>query len=128
MQKSLKIFAIVCKVIAVIEWLGIAWIGVPWDISELRGTSHSAYRDSGDMGTPAWYHRIYWEIFVICALVLIAVIPNRWLVSSRFAFWISLLITLIPGIEVSTSFPGVISGTVLILLSSFLPISLICSF
>jgi hypothetical protein len=97
MQQFLKLIAIVCKVVAIVAWLGVAWVKVGLDVSDLRATSQPMYRDAPeDWGTPAFYHRTYLEIFEICGYVLLAVIPNRWLISWRPVFWVALLLAFAP--------------------------------
>jgi hypothetical protein len=138
MQQLLKPFAIACKVIAIIEWLGVAWVTIGLDVSDLRAKSQPMYRDAPqDWGTPAYYHRTYLQIFVICVLVVLAVLPNRWFVSSRPAFGISLFVSFAPlwgmivGSDIS-HFSDLIWLVILVALTSlyfsFLPLSLIFSF
>ena len=139
MQQLLKPFAIVCKVFAIIEWLCVAWVTIGLDISNLRATSQPMYRDAPqDWGTPAFYHRTYLQIFVVCVLVLLAVVPNRYLVFSRPVFWSSLFVALAPlWAVVAGSFPvhdlsdlfwPVVTLVLMSVYFGFLPLSLIFSF
>jgi hypothetical protein len=139
MQQTLRPFAIACKVVAIIEYLGGAWVKINLDVSGLRATSQPMYRDAPqDWGTAAYYHRTYSEIVVICLLLLLALIPNRWLVSSRFVFWVSMLIALTPILvvvansfsihDLSSWLDAFIALVLMSLFFGFLPLSLIFSF
>jgi hypothetical protein len=97
MRTLLKVFAWLCKIAAVLFWLGVAWTFIGLDISDLRATSQPMYRDAPeDWGTPAFKHRTYLQIAELVTLATLAILPNRWLVFSRVAFAISLLIALSP--------------------------------
>ena len=82
----MKALAIVCKILAAIIWIGIAWFKISLDIMILHLSSPP--RESPT--------QIYLEIFVLSVIALLAVVPNRWLVFSRIAFGISLVIALFP--------------------------------
>jgi hypothetical protein len=74
--------------------VGAAWFIVNMDIFSLSTPSH--WRESDDWGTPAYHNRIYFEVAEWLAQALLAMLPNRWLVSLRITFAAALLIALIP--------------------------------
>lgn len=81
MRLLLKISAWLCKIAAIVFWLGVAWVIVGLDVSNLRATSAPMYRDAPeDWGTPAFYRRTYLEVATLTAPGLIALLPNRWFV------------------------------------------------
>jgi len=132
MRAFLKALAWLCKIAAIAFWLGMAWVKVGLDVSNLRATSPPVYRDAPeDWGTPAFYHRAYLEIAALTALVGLAVLPNRWLVFSRVAFALSLLMALIPfhSIAISIAAPSdLVWMAPLAALFAVLPLSLILGF
>ena len=64
MRHFLKSVAMVCKVIAIIAWLALAWCLVGLYMS---GPNH--WNEAQDWGTPAYYHRVYLEIAGICGYI-----------------------------------------------------------
>ena len=94
MQSNLQPLAITCKITASVQAMAAAWLLIGDDIYMLRATSPP--RDVMDWGTPAFYHRLYVHIAVESLLVILVLIPNRWLVFSRITFMLSLAISLLP--------------------------------
>lgn len=95
MQSRVKPLAVGCKVIATLEALGMAWFLIGSWYLDMR--SATPPRDAPlDWGTPAYYQRTYLRITVVAVMALLVVIPNRWLVSSRILFSITLLMALSP--------------------------------
>src|ERR1035438_176066 len=93
----MKTAAITCKVLAILIWLGSAWFVLNFHVRDLRSPSPPYYRDAPvDWGTPAYLHRTCFHIAETALLTLLALVPNRILVSSRIAFGISLAAALIP--------------------------------
>ena len=137
MESSLKPPAIVCKVLASIEAIGAAWFLIGLDIYLLHATSPP--RDAQDWGTPAYYHRLYFNIAIVSLAAVLVLMPNRWLVFSRVVYSPSLIVALLPlGLSllfISEDFSLIFSdffGTffwwvVMILLSAPWPLSLIFS-
>jgi hypothetical protein len=80
MELFLKISAFVCKILAAIIWLGSASLTI-------------AFPTRHDWGAPAFD---YLDIVLCLVAVLLAITPNHWLVSSRTAFSISVIIALLP--------------------------------
>ena len=76
-NQNLKSLAMACKILAI-----AVWVLAPW----LLGSYHHTVYDIQHIG------------FIIqnAALALLSLIPNRWLVSSKTAFGISLLVALFP--------------------------------
>lgn len=132
MRLFLKIAAWFFKIAAILFWLGMTCVKVGLDISDLRGANPPTYRDApGDWGTPGFYHRTYLEIAILGLLFVLAVLPNRWLVSPLIAFIITLLIALIPLCLLLASlkvFADLLWAAPLIVFFSLLPLSLIFSF
>lgn len=96
MRAFLTVFAWLCKITAIVFCLYAARAGIELDVFSLQG-SQSAYRDAPeDWGTPVFKHRTYLEIAELTTLVVLAVLPNRWLVFSKVSFTVSLLVALIP--------------------------------
>jgi hypothetical protein len=128
MRVFLKVFTWLCKITAILFWLGVAWVKIGFDISNLRAPSHWS---GEDWGTPAFEHRTYLEIATLIALLVLAVLPNRWQVFSLATFTISLLIVLIPFYQIFdslTEWSDLLSMMPLMSLFATLPLSLIASF
>jgi hypothetical protein len=77
----MKAFAITCKILAGIIWVGIASLKIGSDIT---GRHSSDYR---------W---VFLELVLLLVLAFLAVAPNRWFVVSRRAFATSLFFALFP--------------------------------
>jgi hypothetical protein len=77
----MKVFAITCKILAGIIWVGIASLKIGSDIT---GRHSSDYR---------W---VFLELVLLLVLAFLAVAPNRWFVVSWRAFVTSLLFVLLP--------------------------------
>jgi hypothetical protein len=128
MHWFLKVFAWLFKIAAVVFWLVEAVVKIGFDISNLREPSHWS---GEEWGTPTFEHRTYLEIVTLIALVVLAVLPNRWLVFSPVTFAISLLIVLIPFYQIFgslTEWADLLWMVPLMSLFSLLPLSLILSF
>ena len=136
MRVFLKIFAWLSKIVAALILSYTAYIIISLDVSSLHAPNH--WVDGENWGTPAFKHRIYLEIIGMLVIFLLAMLPNRWLVSSRIIFVVSLLIALIPigmllfdavsdtaseGMDLSDLF-----SLIGIVISIPLPLSLILSF
>jgi hypothetical protein len=87
MQSILKPLAFVCKIIAVFIWLSGVWSEVLGLYAPRDGLGHLA---------SASLLSLYAEICGILVVALVAVIPNRWLVSSPYVFTASLVIAVVP--------------------------------
>jgi glucan phosphoethanolaminetransferase (alkaline phosphatase superfamily) len=96
MQQFLKPLAFGCKILAAMIWLGAAWFKIGYDIVVMHSSSPPREGPTRGWGTPAYYHWFYLEMFVFLVVALLAVVPNRWLVFSRIAFSISLIVALFP--------------------------------
>ena len=128
MRIFLLTLAWLCKIAAIVIWLIEAVVKIGFDISNLRDPSHWS---GEDWGTPTFEHRTYLEIATLIALVVLAVLPNRWLVFSPVTFAISLLIVLIPFYRIFgslTEWSDLLWMIPLMSLFALLPLSLILSF
>jgi hypothetical protein len=115
MRLFLKIAAWFFKIAAILFWLGMVCVKA----------------GLGDWGTQGFYHQTYLEIAILGLLFLLAVLPNRWLVSPLIAFIMTLLIALIPFCLLISSlrvFSDLFWAAPLIVFFSLLPLSLIFSF
>lgn len=129
MRTFLKVFAWLCKIAAIVFWLGAACAITSLDISSLRMPSH--WRESDDWGTPEYHHRIYLEIVILTMLAVFALLPNRWLVFRPWIFAISLLVALSPIFELMTSvteWSDLIWVVLVVVMISPLPLCIILSF
>lgn len=91
----MKALALLCKFLAAFIWS----LAALFTIARVNVDAHATEppRDApADWGTPAYFHRMWLGIAVIVLVAALALIPNRWLVFSRTAFVISLIITLVP--------------------------------
>ena len=90
----MKTFAVACKILAGILWIAIAVFKISADITSLF--SSVPPRDGAMLGwgTPTYYYWVSFEVVLLLVVAFLAVAPNRWLVSSRAAFGVSLLIVL----------------------------------
>jgi hypothetical protein len=133
MRELLKVLAWLCKITAMVIWLGIAWTFIGIDVLNLRATSQPMYRDAPqDWGAPAFKHRTYLEIAELAMMAVLAVLPNRWLVFSPVTFALSLLIALSPFFYLIISsireWSDLIFVALLIPLCGPLPLSITLSF
>jgi len=126
MREPLKAFAWICKIAAVVIWLPVSCITIRWDIHDLSAPSH--WRESENWGTPAYVHSIHLEIAIIAMLALMSVLPNRWLVFSRFVFAVSLLVVVLIAICEFGRPPDWIISSLELLVFAPLLLSLILSF
>ena len=128
MRKFLKISAWLCKIAAIVFCLYAALAGITLDITYLHGNG-GHWRDPApdDLGTPAFKLRTYLEIVELITLSALAILPNRWLVSLRTVFAVSVLIALIPFYQFGwpTGWEGLFLD---LLFLAPLPLSLILSF
>ncbi|HXC37186.1 MAG TPA: hypothetical protein VNV43_15020 [Candidatus Acidoferrales bacterium] len=88
MFTSQRELALICKVLAVIIWVGEALIKSNWDI-------HEMHMLQGWGKTPN-IQGTYLEILALSGIALFSAAPNRWLVFSPIAFCISLSIAVFP--------------------------------
>jgi len=129
MRVFLKISAWLCKIAAILFWIGVAWVTISLDISSLNAPNH--WREGDDWGTPAFNHRVYLQIAEVTALAVLALLPNRWLVFSPVTFVISLLVVLTPFCSIFgalSEWSDLLSLIPIMLLLSLLPLCLILSF
>ena len=123
MRVFLKILAWLCKIAAILFWSLEALVKIGFDVANSLG--------SAGLGTPGSFQGTYFEIAIMSALFVLAILPNRWLVFSPIAFVISLLISLIPFYPLLSSM-RVLSDlswmAPLIIFFGLLPLSLILSF
>src|SRR3954470_17011155 len=97
MRDTVKTLALICKLTAILFWLGSGYFVLIFDVRDLRATSPPHNRETPqDWGTPAYFHRTYFRIGEAAVLAILALTPNRMLVSSRIVFAISLAAALIP--------------------------------
>ena len=136
----MRTLALTLKILAIVFWLGSAWLVLNLDVRDVRASSPPQYRDAPrDWGTPEYYRRTYFHIAETTVLLLLALIPNRLLVCSRIAWGAALVVALIPLARVlySSEFPFggggeiILSGFVLVMIVGMfspLPLSLFFSF
>ena len=136
----MRTFALALKILAIVFWLGMAWFVLNRDVRDMRASSPPQYRDAPrDWGTPEYFRRTYFRIAETAILLLLALTPNRLLVSSRAGFGVAFVVALIPLARVLFSSELPFRGVGEIILTGFglvmilgmfspLPLSLLFSF
>ena len=136
MRAPLLIFAWFSKIVTALIWSGVAYVVINVELYNLWVPDQRDEGNGQEWGTPAYIHWIYLQIIGMFVLFLLAVLPNRWLVSSRIIFVVSLLIALIPlcGAIIANIYLLVAKWSmeselmILAILSAIWPLSLILSF
>ena len=93
----MRSLALTLKLVAIVFWLGTAWVFLPLEISDLRATTRPTHRDTPqDWGTPAYRTRAYIGIGQTIVLLCLSLLPNRLLVRSPWTFALALVIASFP--------------------------------
>jgi hypothetical protein len=129
----MRALALTLKILAIIFWLGSAWVFMPMEISDLRATSKPMQRDTPpDWGTPTYRVRAYISIGETIALLCLSVIPNRLFVRSWWSFLAAFVVAYFPaGFVIFNSLGGgtmVFAVIISLVFYAPLPLSLAASF
>jgi hypothetical protein len=116
--------ALIFKTLAIIFWLGVSWVFVQLDLSDLLSPTRPTHRDTPeDWGTSAYYFEGYTRVALTIIILCLSMIPNRWVVGSRWSFALAILFAYSLCFEMR-DVSAFLFG---ILFYAPLPISLICS-
>lgn len=129
MSLFLKILAWFCKIAAILFWGLEATVKIGFDVVNLREAA-GQWADA-DLGASGFFRQTSLEIILLLALLLLAVLPNRWLIFSKAAFAVSVLIALIPFYPLFSSltqWSDLLWMLPLIAFFSLVPVSLAISF
>lgn len=88
--------AIECKILSAIFWIFVASLKICFDLATLDSPDRPRDIPVRDWNNPAYFYRICLGILVLFVIALVALVPNRWLVSSRKIFGAALAVALIP--------------------------------
>lgn len=92
----MKAFAVGSKILAGVIWVGIALLKISRVLTSHYTSVPPRHGTLMGWGTPSYYYWIALKILLLVVLASLAVVPNRWLVSSRKAFGMALFTALFP--------------------------------